>query len=415
MREVEREKRVLNHQRLLAIPVIWQQRLIAAVVIELSRWRIGVGRTLRIFEGIAREVAPSLENARLYNSMQQQRNLLEAVLMGAPEPIVLASPSLQPIQSNPAFDSFLGQPYTPTVSLRTQLTHAGLSPELVQELQRRFSDSSINEHQFEVSIRNKTYRLRAARLQDGRWVLVLSDVSSLAELSQLKTQMIRMASHDLKKPLSRIVGYSSLILDTDSGQTLTDQNQEYITHIAEAGQEMAQIISEILSIEQLRTRNIERKPVLLATVLREVVERYAPDYELKSQNVTLQIDDEDVQVSGDDLLLGQLIANLLDNAIKYTPNHGSVTLLMRRTETMVRIEVTDTGYGIPESAQSQIFQEFYRVRTRETVGISGTGLGLSLAKAIVERHDGTIAFTSMPSQGTSFVVSLPIIMERSHE
>jgi signal transduction histidine kinase len=327
----------------------------------------------------------------------------------------LLSSALQPIQSNPAFDDFLGKPFTPNLSIRRQLIASGLTPEFVQDLVNRFRDPDVYEHQLEVAIRNKTYRLRAARLQDGRWVVILSDVSSLAELSQLKTQMIRMASHDLKKPLSRIVGYCSLILDTDSQQTLDEHNREYLTRIAEASQEMGQIISEILSIEQLRTRNIDRKPVLLAPVIREIVERYTPDYEVKSQTISIQINNEQIQVNGDELLLGQLFANLFDNAIKYTPNGGSISFIMRQVEGRVRIEVTDTGYGIPESAQVKIFQEFYRVRTRETAAISGTGLGLSLAKTIVERHGGTIEFTSKPSQGTTFFINLPVITELNHE
>jgi signal transduction histidine kinase len=228
------------------------------------------------------------------------------------------------------------------------------------------------------------------------------------ELNQLKTQMIRMASHDLKNPLSRVIGYADLIqLDP----SISQKTNQFVGYISDAGDEMLSIIEDILNLEQLRDGDFPKQPLDIVKLAREVYARYEPDFDHKSQTYEINTPQQPVMVNGHYRQISQVIANLLSNAHKYTPENGHITLNITLDEPAkkILIAVTDTGYGISEEAQKGLFKEFYRVRTSETANISGTGLGLSLVKSVVTAHDGRVWLDSKPKQGSTFFVELPII------
>jgi len=170
---------------------------------------------------------------------------------------------------------------------------------------------------------------------------------------------------------------------------------------------MAQIINQILMMEQLRSRRLQRALVDMRSIVTEAVTRYYAEAHAKRQTLTAQIADNLPRVSGDSYLLHQIVANLVDNAIKYTPDGGAVTVRLKADDTMIRLEVEDTGLGIPEFALERVFEDFYRVRSPETQQINGTGLGLGLAKSLVTAHDGRIWVQSIEKVGSTFYVELP--------
>ncbi len=228
------------------------------------------------------------------------------------------------------------------------------------------------------------------------------------ELNQLKTQMIRMASHDLKNPLSRVIGYADLIqLDPNISPKMT----QFVGYISDAGDEMLNIIEDILNLEQLRDGDFPKQPLDLVKLAREVYARYQPDFDHKAHTHQITTPEQAVMVNGHYRQLSQVIANLLSNAHKYTPDNGHIALTITLDEPAkkILIAVKDTGYGISEEDQKGLFKEFYRVRTSETANISGTGLGLSLVKSVITAHDGRVWLDSAPKQGSTFFVELPIL------
>ena len=221
--------------------------------------------------------------------------------------------------------------------------------------------------------------------------------------------MIRMASHDLKNPLSRVLGYSELI--NASGE-LEGTNQRFMQHIMSAGDEINQIITDILDLEQLRAEEIDRKPASFKNLVREIYLRHEPDADRKQQMMALNMLNAPITVKMDHLRLGQAISNLIGNAIKYTPDEGNIEVrVVQSDEEHVQLEVQDNGYGIPEDAQARLFTEFYRVKTKSTRGISGTGLGLSLVKSVAEAHNGEVWVDSTEGEGSTFYLKLPITTE----
>ncbi|MBN1564036.1 MAG: CHASE2 domain-containing protein [Anaerolineae bacterium] len=234
----------------------------------------------------------------------------------------------------------------------------------------------------------------------------------IQDLSDLKTRMIRMASHDLKNPLTVIIGYVSLIKDEyEDNAALPQIHKRFLEMMDTAAESMLTIINDILDLERVRRGMSTMRDYDLLALITRVIEQNEGGFAQKHHTFTADLPDEFPIMVGDQVQIREGVGNLLSNAIKYTPDGGAIALRLRHEDAVARIEVQDTGLGIPQAAQDRLFQEFYRVRTAETADIEGTGLGLSLVKAVVEAHGGRVWVESAEGQGSTFFVELPILSE----
>ena len=390
----------------IAVPVLWQGKLQALIAIQSNR-QIGQSQ-VTLIEDLAQRLAPTIDNITLHRSLNQQNYLLELILRSSPASIVVVDQLFNVLQSNDRFNLWVGvdAENSETLEFMSVLRMRGITDEVVTDIQQRLETPQ----QFELELRDNRQhilRLSAVPLTNlGHWVMILVDITDLVQLNELKTQMIRMASHDLKNPLSRVLGYGELI--STSG-ILDDMNQRFMGNIMTAGDEINHIITDILDLEQLRSGQFERKPISFKNLVREIVSRHEPDKDRKQQTMTLDMPDEPITVNADYLRLGQAVSNLVNNAIKYTPEEGDIKVrIWQPDDNTVQLEIEDNGYGIAEKAQEKLFTEFYRVKSQSTRGISGTGLGLSLVKSVAEVHDGKVWVKSAEGEGSTFYMSLPI-------
>lgn len=230
----------------------------------------------------------------------------------------------------------------------------------------------------------------------------------VSRLEQIKTDMIRIASHDLRNPLAAIMGYLEMI-NWDIEQ-FEESHQSYIANIDEAARRMQKITSDILSLERIEETALRNTDSAfdLNTLLQQTYQEHRPSAMLAKHKYELDLPEDRIIVEGDAVQLHEAIANLVSNAIKYTPGHGEIKLKMDVVERTARIRVIDNGYGIPEEKQERLFQPFYRAKTQETETIQGTGLGLHLVKNIIERCGGTLVFKSVYKQGSTFGFDMPV-------
>ncbi len=402
------------HDGVAAVPVIWQRRVSAVLAVQPPPF-LGAQRASQQVERFAERLAANLENARLFGETQSQNQLLQGILSESPAGIIVLDDALNIQRYNESVaqwlnmgaEDFTGQPISAALEASSidEKTWQTIGENLLA--QRPFRQ--------EVKANQRTYQLDAAHIPGGqRWVMTLSDITELAELSQLKTRMIRMASHDLKNPLGRIIGYGELLsemMDDLPASEDTEQNKLLLGRIVTSAEEMNNIITEILSLEHIRAGRIQRESLSLANVVLNVVERHQPDAESKSQTLDLSYPDDLLLIRGDFNQLVQAMSNLVGNAIKYTPDGGQIQVRLCKRAGVVRLEVEDNGYGMAKEAQDNLFTEFYRVRSEKTKHIKGTGLGLSLVKAVVEAHEGKIWVESEVDQGSTFFVELPAAPE----
>jgi PAS domain S-box-containing protein len=230
----------------------------------------------------------------------------------------------------------------------------------------------------------------------------------VSELEKLKTDMIRIAAHDLRNPVGIIVGYLEL-LDWSLAGKITDKQKAQLEAMSRAAQRMERITTDILSLEKIEKLHLGKNDFIgLNAVVSEVFEEYAGQAADKSQRFTLRMTDEQLSVRADTAQLREAMANLVGNAIKYTPNNGMVSVSLVRERGFAIFNVIDTGYGIPADQQARLFQPFFRADSDETKDIDGTGLGLHLVKNIIIRHEGQMIFESVYGQGSTFGFRLPL-------
>ncbi|MEO0562672.1 MAG: HAMP domain-containing sensor histidine kinase, partial [Chloroflexota bacterium] len=264
----------------------------------------------------------------------------------------------------------------------------------------------------EIPVNAQTYQLEAAHIpDDGRWVLTLGDISDLAELNNLKTRMIRMASHDLKNPLGRVLGYGEMVLEMAEEDGLEPQYSNFVERMIKSANEMLSIISDILDLEHIRAGKLQYEPVDLLNITRDVIQRHSDDMSERSQTFRAHLPEKLPYFEGDYNQLVQSVSNVLGNASKYTPEGGEIDLTLEQRGDTVHLSVADTGYGMPKEAQEKLFTEFYRVRTERTREIKGTGLGLSLVKSVIEAHGGRIWVESELDKGSTFYIEIPLNRE----
>lgn len=229
------------------------------------------------------------------------------------------------------------------------------------------------------------------------------------DLSEFKTRMIRMASHDLKNPIGVIYGYVDLLIDDPKFvEKLDGTERRYLDVVMQTANQMNGIVDDILNLERVRAGNKIVRPYLLYPLLEASVLRYNIQAEQKSQELTAELSKDIPVMIGDEQQLREAINNIVGNAVKYTPEGGKIHINLTRADDKALITVKDNGIGIPKEAQDRLFQEFYRVKTAETAEIQGTGLGLSLVKSIIEAHKGRVWVESEASQGSTFFIELPI-------
>ena len=256
-----------------------------------------------------------------------------------------------------------------------------------------------------------TTALENARLYD-QTQRQLAEMQTLYEqvsqLEHLKSDMIRIAAHDLKGPLN-VIGAYLQIWDSER-QNLSHRQAEQVERMSASVRQMNALISDILSLERIE-RMAEGKslePTNLLDIVEVVLDQFQRrirdhEHQLTWQHGTLN----KALVLGDSAQLHEAIANLLSNAIKYTPQGGKIEVKLTREEGNYSLTIQDNGYGISEAGQARLFHPFYRVRTDKTQYIEGTGLGLHLVKNIVTRHNGTMVFQSVEGEGSTFGFRLP--------
>jgi PAS domain S-box-containing protein len=227
-------------------------------------------------------------------------------------------------------------------------------------------------------------------------------------LERLKTDMIRIAAHDLRNPIHLVNTYADL-LQQDLSDVLDDQHKEFLKAIVRAGGQMLRITNNILSPERIEQNAASMQVVDLRKLVAETYLAHSDQARQKGLTYEVALPDESMSVNGDPNQLGEAMANLIVNSIKYTPNGGRILVSLLRNSSRAVVNVEDTGFGIPPEQQEKLFQPFFRADMSEIKQIDGTGLGLHLVKNIIERHFGKVHFKSIHKEGSTFGFELPLV------
>lgn len=241
-------------------------------------------------------------------------------------------------------------------------------------------------------------------------VTVLQDITGLKELDRMKSDFVAMVSHELRSPVASIQQQLSVMLEGLSGD-LSDRQMKMLKRAKERGHGLLDLINDLLDLSKIEAGMAVqyKEPLQMEELLGKIHEAMLPEAEAKRLKLKLHVEPPLRLVQGDRNNLEGVFTNLVNNAIKYTPEGGEIDIRVKGEGENIRIDVSDTGIGISEKDLPRIFDRFYRVKSEKTRQIVGTGLGLSIAKHIVEAHLGKIFVESEEGGGSTFTVVLPVV------
>ncbi|HML21476.1 MAG TPA: ATP-binding protein [Aggregatilinea sp.] len=396
---------IVKHVRsLLAVPMIRDERVTGVLLLSSYDLNGFTEDNLEFVTRLATRVAVALDNARLFDETRREQKKLEVILSSTTDAVIVVQRDgrlalvnqaamaifhLAPkaVSGRPSFDTVLGE--TPLARLYRRAQQLDLM--LVEEI--KLED-------------DRTFHTSIMPVPEVGWTILLHDVTPFKRTEQLKTELVATASHDLKNPLSVILGYLDLISMTHQ---LTPQGTEYMNRVHQAVAHMRELIDDLLDMARIESGLILRyHPVSLEVLFSQ--EAFTQSLRAEQKNIRIEVDIPPTLpiIEADEQRLRQIANNLISNAIKYTPGGGSVTIIAAQHGDSVRVAIRDTGIGIGPEDQAQIFTRFYRVRSAETEGIEGTGLGLAIVKSLVEAHGGELGMESRLGEGSTFFFTLPI-------
>lgn len=228
-------------------------------------------------------------------------------------------------------------------------------------------------------------------------------------LSQIKSQFVTVAAHQLRTPLSAMKWSLRLMLDGDMGE-INEKQREFLQQSYQTNEHMIRLINDFLDISRIEEGRFGfhfKKTPILDTIKKAVQESFA-QAAIRGVDVSMEfVVPEDLEVIADESRIYTAMTNILDNAIRYSDKGDKVTVEAALKEGVLEVRVTDAGIGMPTSEQQKVFSRFYRASNAIRQQTEGSGLGLFIAKNIIERHGGTIRFTSEEHKGTSVFFTLP--------
>lgn len=374
---------------------------------------------LRLAPLVGVGVAAGLSSQRISSDaleLQSTSALQQALLDSTVDGICLTDAAGRIVLANAPLQRFaveLGLPLHGTVAERLEaIADRTTEPTRYRERMRELGrDLAASEDEFELTDSGRVFRGYTAPVarKDGAVVgriWTLREVTADRRLERLRDAFVAAVSHELRTPLTSISGFLELLADEE--HELGPNGRRYVDVIRRGNARLRGIVEDLLLVAEIEAERLELRPepTDLAELATATVEAALPRAAENGIELLLDVQGR-LPLEADAGRLRQVLDNLVSNALKYTPSGGTVTLSARNGDGPLRVEVTDTGIGIPQEELGQLFSRFYRASSATRRAIPGTGLGLVITRAIVEGHGGTISLESTEGEGTRVTVTFP--------
>ncbi|MEO1162231.1 MAG: ATP-binding protein [Chloroflexota bacterium] len=412
----------------VAMPLVFDKKPLGLLIVFRSYQADVTRDDMQILHSFADQAAIAVHNAQLYHSIQQERQRLSAILDSSGDGVMILDADLDILQVNPSFEYMTGWRAEEAVGKNVDdvirwktieqddirdVLDAGWLQETDDTAKQEASNSFYVEGDLErrdgmrISI-GITYAPLIGT--DGKlvnFVANVRDITNFRRAQEMQNVFISTVSHELRTPVALIKGYASTLTREDASwdtQTLKGS----LDVIEDEADRLTELIEDLLTASKIQAErdvSIVFADVNIETIAQSALERMRT--QTANHTFALSFPDDFPVISGDARLLRQVLDNLITNAIKYSPNGGTVTIGGRFNEQNTTVFVRDEGAGISEADQNRIFERFFRVESSLTTKTAGTGLGLYLVNAIIEAHGGTINVKSHLGHGSTFYFTLP--------
>ncbi len=386
---------------ILGVPLSVGDKVIGVLTVDNQLSPRSFGKhDVHLLTTLADQAAIAIENARLFRAAERDRAKLSTILREMQDVVIVTDDELRIVLINEAaYSAFqlteaaVGQPLAQVVAVQP----------LIDLFEQRHTEDFV--WRADITLPDgRVLQGQLSQLEGVGYGAVLRDITRLKELDLIKSEFVSIVSHDLRTPLTAIRGYVSLLSRVGP---LTEMQQDFVTRVERSMDSIVDLIADLLDIGKIEAGvDWEMHAVTFHAVVRDVIERLRPVADARQQVFTVEVPDLP-PVLGNQRRLDQVAANLIGNAIKYTPDQGRISISLREDDGFLILQVRDSGMGISLEDQRHIFDKFYRVESDATAKISGTGLGLSIVKAIIKKHSGRVWVESELGQGSTFTVLLP--------
>jgi signal transduction histidine kinase len=410
-RELDLDPSLPQPLALLAVALRDVNRYYGVVWAGYEQPRMFSDADIRFVTTLAGQAALAVANAHLYLNVEASRRQLEAVLNSTPDPVLVTDHRNRLLLANRAAASALGQDAGGASS--------GMETEKVvklKPLQNLLQSTTTENQSMEIVLADKrTYLATASSVmlegrQIGR-VCIMRDVTHFKELDSMKSEFVATVSHDLRSPLTLMRGYATML---EMVGEINEQQQGYVKKIISGVENMSRLVNNLLDLGRIDLGvglQVEHVTVL------DIIERATSALQLQAsqKNITLSIElpkDMPHAVEADQALLHQAVYNLVENAVKYTPEGGRVIIRTLSQPGYLVFAIEDSGFGIAAEDLPHLFEKFYRGKQRETRAQPGSGLGLAIVSSIASNHGGRIWVDSTVGKGSTFYLQIPLTQPR---
>ncbi len=355
---------------------------------------------IKLLEAIAEFAVIAIENANLYGHITQEHSKLEAILSQIEDGVIVIDQEMRIVLVNQVAKSAFNLVGKSTGGM--PFGDVFTQPDLVELVNAGTRDSNARG---EITVEDGRIFSACMTLIPGLGLAIaMHDITHLKKLDSIKSDFVNTVSHDLRSPLTAILGFSELI---ERAGAINSTQKDYIRRVQSSVQSITSLVDDLLNLGRIEAGFDTRKEnVALDQLIRYTVENFRKRIADKGHNVVLDIPGGIPPIFGNPIQMRQLIENLLDNAFKYTPAGGLINIRASIAQSQVVIQFIDTGIGIPAIDLPYIFDKFYR--SSASGDTPGTGLGLSIVRSIVENHNGRIWVDSTVGMGSTFTVVLPL-------
>jgi PAS domain S-box-containing protein len=365
----------------------------------------------RILETLNNQTAVAVQNAWLYGAALDEKERAQTILQAAFAGIVVVDHNLRIVAMNPSAETLTGHQLD---ELRNQPLAAVLGPDLAgqSEALAKVAQEGAPLLPREVTLRTNGQRLDllfgVTPLHDG-YLVNFADITRQKEVERLKSDIVANVSHELRSPLASIKGYTELLLEDMEGQDRTLRHR-FLSVINDETDRLAALINEMLDLARLESGHIQLDltPMPVGVIVVDAAQSLQLQAEAAGITIRIDVASDIPSVLIDSRWMYSAIKNLISNAIKFSPRGAVIEIVASRTASAAIVEVVDHGPGIAAQDLPLLFTKFFRGTTARQLGVSGSGLGLVLAKQAIELHHGTLTVESGNGSGARFIVTLPV-------
>lgn len=387
------------------VPIITQDKAIGVLsVANRRREQPFNNRDTRVLSTLADYAAIAINNAEIFTNSEQERGKLSTILGQTNNPVIVIDDRELLILANMAAQSVFNLPQTNLTgtSIRTLIQNPDALNFMLQPV------TPDLERTTELSLAdNLVFQANLSLIENVGRSIVLHNITQLKELDKLKSEFVAIVSHDLRSPLTAILGYVELL---ERVGPLNEDQTEFVNRVKQSVDNITNLISDLLDIGRLEAGiALDIEECDLPNLLNTILDEFAARIEAKKLQLKQIVSPKRLLISGDHKRLHQAFTNLISNAVKYTPEKGAIGLQVTEMNGQAIVEIADTGVGIASEDIPHIFDKFYRAKNVLS-GFEGTGLGLSIVKSVIERHNGRIWVNSQMGKGTVFSIILPLLI-----